>query len=143
MRYQNLILALMFISGLLVGAGVTGKYYEQHPVTVTEYETRTTTEYVAPDGHVVFLFTNRRAWEWPTTVEFQTVNETVPEWQSVYQVIVDRREPVAVPVNRSKRYRLKATAADGEERVLGSLSIRKGHYEIIIKSCCVDDFSGS
>lgn len=131
----------MFVSGLLVGAGVTGQYYESNPVTVTEYETRTVTEYVSPDGHVVFQFTNRRSWEWPTTVEFQTANLTVNEWQTVFQTNVERREPVAVAVNRSKRYRIKATAADGETRVLGSLEIRKDHYEVIIKSCCVDDFS--
>lgn len=141
MRYQTLFLALMFASGMMVGAGITGQYYEANPTTVIEYQTHTVTEYVAPDGYVVFQFTNKRHWEWPTTVEFEAANMSSGEFETVFETTVERREPVAVPLDRSKQYRIKATAADGETRVLGSLEIRKDHYEIIIKACCVDDFS--
>lgn len=142
MSLKYSLLALMFVSGLLIGAGVTGQYYQQTPVTVTEYETQTKTEYVAPDGYTVIQFTSKRPVEWPITVEFQTVNESATEWQTVYETRADRREPVAVPLNRSARYRITVTAADGERRILGNLyELRKDHYEIIIKSCCVDDFS--
>lgn len=134
------LLVLVFVLGLFLGASAAHQYYQANPVTI--HETHTETEYVAPDGHIVFQFTNHGDWSWPATIEFQRVNSTANEWETVFVTTVDRREAVAVPLNRSERHRIKATSGDGERRVLGVVvGLKKDHYEVVIAPCCVDDFS--